>query len=363
MLHASVGLTECLDKASERAQEIFKEKEKDISPFKKRGQGIACTFYGLGYGNGFPDTSSAVVEVHEDGTATVLTGATDVGQGSNTVFAQIAAEELGLKVDDVTVISADTDVTPDAGTTAATRQTYNSGNAVRIAARKAKKILFKQAIKELNVNTDMGLEAKDGYVYVKTFPQKRISHSELATKAYLAGLRPVGEGNFIAHSTQLDENGQGAPYWPYAFGVQAVEVVVNTLTGQVEVENVVAAHDVGKAINKTAVEGQIAGGIAQGLGFALTEEVELKSGKIKNPFFSRYLIPTMADMPDIEPIIVEEPEPSGPYGAKGVGEPAMLPTAPAVLNAIYDAIGVRIKELPATPEKILRALAKKDSAK
>ncbi|MEW6624640.1 MAG: molybdopterin cofactor-binding domain-containing protein [Bacillota bacterium] len=324
---------------------------------KKRGVGMACIFYGMGYGNGFPDVSSAIVEVHDDGTATVRIGAADCGQGSSTVMAQIAAEELGIEVDDVTVVSEDTDATPDAGTSAATRQTYVSGNTVRRAASEARQILFKKALPELGVNTLQGLAGAGGFIYVKGFPQKKISIKELAFKARLQGLRIVGEGSFTAHSTKVDmETGQGAPYWPYAFATQIVEVEVDTLTGMVEVLKVTAAHDVGKAVNPVNVEGQIAGGICQGLGMALLEEVELNMGKIKNPLYSKYLIPTIADVPDIDPYIVESPEPTGPYGAKGVGEPALLPAAPAVINAIYDAVGVRLTSLPATPEKVLKAM-------
>jgi len=328
---------------------------------KKRGIGIASIFYGTGYGNGFPDVSSAVVEIHDDGSATVLTGAADCGQGSNTILAQIAAEELGISVEKITVISADTDCTPDAGTTAATRQTYTSGNAVKMAAAKAKKILLDFAAGVLAVNTLDGLDVKDGYVYVKTFPQKRISVAELASHARFKGNRLIGEASFTTHSTMVDpETGQGAPYFPYAFGTQIAEVEVDTETGKVDVLRIVAAHDVGRAINKISVEGQIQGGIAQGVGWALTEEVELKDGQIKNPSFTEYLIPTALDMPEVTPLIVETYEETGPYGAKGVGEPALLPTMPAILNAIYNAVGVRITELPATPEKILKALKEKE---
>lgn len=327
---------------------------------KKRGAGMACVFYGIGYGNGFPDVSTAFVEVHDDGTATVRTGAVDCGQGSNTVFAIITADILGIAAEDVTVVSADTDTTPDAGTTAATRQTYVSGNAVRLAALEVRSKLFQYAALELGVNTEQGLVARDGRVMVKGYPVKSVLIRDLAARARLKGYRLVAEGTFTAHSTQLDpENGQGAPYWPYAFGTQIVEVEVDTDTGRVDVLKVVAAHDVGRAINRKGVEGQIAGGVVQGMGYALLEEVALDRGRIQNPSFADYLLPTLMDAPQIQPVIVEDPEPTGPFGAKGVGEPALLPTAPAILNAIYDAVGVRITSLPATPEKILAALKEK----
>ncbi|MDW7673858.1 MAG: molybdopterin cofactor-binding domain-containing protein [Bacillota bacterium] len=329
---------------------------------KKRGIGVASIIYGTGYGNGFPDASSAFVEIHDDGTATVLTGAVDVGQGSDTVFAQIAAEELGIYPEDVTVISADTATTPDAGTTAATRQTYTTGNAVRLACQEAKEVMLERAARELGVNTISGLVVKERKVYVKGFPQKYMWIKDVATRVRFGGARLLGEYTFVTHTTELDpETGQGAPYWPYAFATQIAEVEVDTETGKVDVVKIVAAHDVGKAINKMGVEGQICGGVAQGVGYALMEEVELANGKIKNPNFTGYLMPTSLDMPEIVPIIIEELEPTGPYGAKGVGEPAMLPTAPAILNAIYDAVGVRINEMPATPEKILSLIKAKEN--
>lgn len=327
---------------------------------KKRGLGMACTFYGIGYGNGFPDVSTALVEIHDDGSVTVRTGAADCGQGSSTILAQIAAQEIGVPLEKVTVVAADTDATPDAGTTAATRQTYVSGNAVRLASRQAADKLLEFVARELGVNTIMGLKAADGYISVLGYPEKRIDIATAAARARLAGVRLVGEGTFTAHTTKLDENGQGAPYWPYSFGVQIAEVEVDTATGEVKVLKVIAAQDVGRAINKGAVIGQIGGGVVMGVGLALMEEVVLSQGQIYNPSFSNYLIPTSLDVPEIEPIIIEDPEPTGPYGAKGVGEPATLPTAPAILNAIYNATGVRLTELPATPERVLKALKAKE---
>jgi Aerobic-type carbon monoxide dehydrogenase, large subunit CoxL/CutL homologs len=327
---------------------------------KKRGIGLGCAWYGTGYGNGFPDVSSAFVEIHDDGSATVLTGAVDVGQGSNSIYAQIAAEELGLEPQDICVYSADTDATPDSGTTAATRQTYNTGNAVLKAVRQAKVRLLDFAAREFSCPTTEGIVLKSGYIGVKGDPSRQMPLAEMVFKARLHGERLISAESSTARSTPVNpENGQGAPYWPYAFGCQMAEVEVNTETGMVRVLKVVAVHDVGKALNPTQVEGQIAGGVAQGLGYALLEDLELQEGQIKNPAFSSYLIPTALDVPEIEAILVEEAEETGPYGAKGLGEPAMLPTVAAVINAIDDAVGVRITSLPATPEKILQALAAK----
>jgi len=357
VLYAGVGLKETMDQAARSFHWFDRSRSKGGRGAKKRGRGMACIFYGIGYGNGFPDVSSATVEIHDDGTATIRSGAVDCGQGSNTVLVQIAARELGLEPERVTLITADTDTTPDAGTTAATRQTYASGNAVRLAAQDAMRDLLEFARRELGLNTVGGLELQDGRVIVKGYPQKYLDLKELVPRARLSGVRLLGEGTFTSHSTAVDpETGQGAPYWPYAFGTQMAEVEVDTATGQIEVLEVVAAHDVGRAVNKKGVENQICGGVVQGLGYAILEEVQLSRGKITNPSFSRYLIPTAMDIPEIKALVVEAAEPSGPYGAKGVGEPAMLPTAAAILNAVYDATGVRFTSLPLTPEKVLSTL-------
>ncbi len=327
---------------------------------KKRGVGLGCAWYGTGYGNGFPDVSSAFVEIHDDGTATVLTGAIEVGQGSNTVYAQIAAEELGLNAEDINVYTGDTDTTPDSGTSAATRQTYNTGNAVLKAVRRAKKQLLEYAAREFGCPAPDGIELKDGMIGVTGDPSRRKPLGEMAFMARLNGERFISAESSTARTTALNmETGQGAPYWPYSFGCHVAEVEVDTETGIVRVLAVVAAQDLGKAVNPLQVEGQIAGGVAQGIGYALLEQVELKEGKIQNSSYASYLIPTALDMPKIEPVIVEASEASGPYGAKGLGEPAMLPAVAAVINAIDDAVGVRITSLPATPEKILAALAGK----
>jgi len=324
---------------------------------KKRGFGIATVFYGTGYGNGYPDVSHAYVELSPRGTATVCTAAVDCGQGSSTVFAIIAAEVLGLRLADITVMAADTDTTPDTGTTAATRQTYNTGNAVRLASLEALRPLLKLAQQRLGVNTVEGLTARDGHIEVAGFPKHKIKLSELVGMAEELGVMTRGEATFTAHTTPLDpETGQGAPYWPYAFATHIAEVEVNTETGSVDLRKVVTAHDVGRAINRAGVEGQIEGALAQGIGFALMEEVILVNGQMQNASFAKYLIPTAMDVPEVQAIIVEMHEQSGPFGAKGIGEPAFIPAAPAILNAIYDAVGVRITSLPATAEKVLAAL-------
>lgn len=325
---------------------------------KKRGIGFASIFYGTGYGNGFPDVSNAIAELRKDGKVAIYVGATEVGQGAKTILSQIPAEILGLQVQDIVFINEDTSVTPDSGTAAASRQTYNTGNAIKKAAESLKKEIIRIAVEMLEVNSDTGLAIKDGKVFIKTFPSKNVTFKQIAEKIGDKLLRK--EETFIAHSTQMDdETGQGSPYWPYTFGACGVEVEVDTETGYVEILKATVAQDVGKAINPTLIEGQIDGGFAMGYGYAIMENLNLVNGKIKNNRFTNYLIPTAMDMPDVDKIIVEDPESTGPFGAKGIGEPVLVHIAPAILNAIYNAVGVRMTEIPVTPEKLLKALNEK----
>ncbi|WP_202707139.1 xanthine dehydrogenase family protein molybdopterin-binding subunit [Sporosalibacterium faouarense] len=322
---------------------------------KKRGKGVGIIFYGTGYGNGFPDISKAEAELQDDGKVAIYVGATEVGQGAKTVMTQIAAEALGLKVEDIIFINEDTMVTPDSGTAAASRQSYNTGNAIKKAAEALKALIVDKAVDKMKLNTNIGLKVENGNVFVKTFPSRKISFKEIA-EDYKENPLKVEE-EFIAQTTEMDEEtGQGAPYWPYTFSACGVEIEVDTETGIVEVIDGVLAQDVGKALNPKLVEGQMEGGFAMGMGYGIFENLNLKKGKMKNNSFTNYIIPTALDMPDIKNVIVEDPESTAPYGAKGIGEPVMIPVAPAILNAIHDAIGVRITETPVTPDKILKAL-------
>ncbi len=330
---------------------------------KKRGKGIACMVYPIGF-TSYPNPSAAFVQVNQDGSAVVLTGATDVGQGSTTALAQIAAEELGIAYDAVTMVTSDTQRTPFDLGSVASRVTYITGNAVKRAAGDAKKTLLQVAAEMLDVMSPDELEAGDGKIYVKNSPDRNVSVAAVAREATLVkGRPPIGEGSYNPTTTFLDpETGHGKPYEAYVFATQIAEVEVDTETGQVDVLKIAAAHDCGKAINPLLVEGQIEGGVAMGLGYGLMEEMVLENGVVKNPQFTDYILPTALDMPLIETAIVEVPVSTGPFGAKGVGEPSLIPTAPAIVNAIYDAIGIRIYDLPATPSKILAALKEKERA-
>lgn len=322
---------------------------------KKRGFGVGCMWYGVG-NTGLPNPAGAFVDLLDDGTVTLLLGAADIGQGSNTTIAQIVAEELGVNFDDVHVTSADTGITPDGGATSASRQTYISGNAALRAAREAKKVLIEEAAHLFGVDASE-ICVKNHRVYVNGDKDNFKKIQDIIASCRGKGKMTIGHGWYNPDTTGLDdETGMGSPYGAYAFATQVVEIEVDTETGQVEVINIFAAHDVGTAINPMQVVGQIEGGSTMGLGFGLYEEVKKSEGKIKTPSFATYTIPTAMDVPTVYPIIVEDPTESGPFGAKGVGEPALIPTAAAIANAVYDAIGIRIMDLPVTPEKVLSQL-------
>ena len=325
---------------------------------KKRGYGIGNMWYGIG-STAAPNPSGAFVDFLDDGTVLVLSGCAEIGQGSTTILAQIAAETLGVSVEDVVVVAADTEITPDAGPSSASRQTYISGNAVRLASLKALEQVIVKAADILNLPADT-ISFREGEVWHQQ-GSTGLKIKEIISECRSEGTLTLGYGMFNPIATKLDPiTGQGNPYATYAFATQVAEVIVDTETGIVEVVKIVAAHDVGMAINPQNVEGQIEGGISMGIGYALLEEVVMKDGRIENSAFSTYLIPTALDVPEVYPIIVEEREPSGPYGAKGVGEPALVPTAAAVANAVANALGIRLYDLPFTPEKIVAALKAQD---
>ncbi|MEE8204834.1 MAG: xanthine dehydrogenase family protein molybdopterin-binding subunit [Dehalococcoidales bacterium] len=346
---ASVGIEECIKKASTSA------KWKRANGSSNRGMGIACLQHISGV-----LSSSAVVKIMEDGSACVQTGAAELGAGQETVLSQIAAEELGLPLEDIRIIMADTDATPYNWGTQGSRATYCAGNAIKAAAADAKAHLFKIAATQLEANPE-DLLARERRVFVKGSPEKGISFRELGILSHwVTGGPAVGSSTFMVEARHTDPKRViGFPFGgvtAFIFAAQVVEVEVDRDTGQVKILQAHAAHDVGKAINPLNVEGQIQGGFVQGVGYALAEQLTFDNGKIINANLMDYKIPAATDVPNIVTVIVEEPEPTGPFGAKGVGEPGLVATAPALANAVYDAIGVRIKDLPITSEKILNAL-------
>ncbi len=349
-LTASVGIRATLEAVAPYYHQSAKQEESDRGSYVRRGVGIGSMVYGIG-NTGVQNPATAHIELTEDGRITVFSGAADMGQGSWTVLSQIAAEELGINPEEIHLVAADTLLTASAGASSASRQTYISGNAVLEAAKKLKEVLLTEAAMILKMDRgDLAVEASR--VYSRTDPEKAVSFERIARRAHRTGLPLKWQGYFDPATTSLDpETGAGIPHATYAFATHVAEVEVNMLSGEVRVLKIVAAHDVGKAINPRNVHGQIYSGVAMGLGFALMEEfIPGRTESMKD-----YHIPSCADMPEVVSIIVEDPEPTGPFGAKGVGEPALIPTAPAILNAIADALGVRIYDLPANLERVIKA--------
>jgi len=324
---------------------------------RKVGRGFASYFQSYGRITWFHDTSRAWVGLELDGTATIRCGVPDIGAGQANSLCQIASELLGVPLERVTVYATDSAVTPLAGTSTATRQLYMSGNAVHKAASAVRKNLLDRAAVHFGVGPD-AVDLADGRAFVKGDESRSIGLDELASACAADGIPLSNLALFTAPFTDgIDpETGQG-DIWPdFTFGAQAVEVAVDIETGQVEVLKSVACHDVGRAINPAAVRGQIIGGSHQGLGYALMEEYIVKDGITQTPSLAEYLVPTSCDFPATEAIILESGSGVGPFGAKGIGEPALTPAAPAVANAVADAIGIRIHEVPITPERVLAAM-------
>ena len=345
-----VGIKSCLN-AIRPAWESERQKAADFNAettVVKRGVGLAAGWYGCG-NTSLPNPSTIKAGVTSKGQIVLHQGAMDIGQGANTVITQIFATALGVPVTAVQIVGADTDVTPDAGKTSASRQTYVSGNAARLSGEK----LRAEILGKMNVATDAVLSSGNGMIVATDAAGEH--------RLDVAAMVADGEG-FVFRSEEfynpptkpLDANGQGAPYAQFGYAVHLVVVDVDTAMGTVKPVKFVAAHDVGKAINPMMVEGQVHGGIAQGLGMALMEEYI--PGRTEN--LHDYLIPTIGDIPEIETIIIEEEDEHGPYGAKGLGEHVLIPTAPAILNAIKAATGVRLHKVPATPALVRAAIVK-----
>ena len=321
---------------------------------------MACMWYPIGF-TVAANASAATVKVNTDGTATVLTGTVETGQGALTVLGQIAAETLGIATDDVHVVSADTDSTPMDTGAIASRTTYVTGNAIVLAAEKAREILFEAAAPLLNVRPEQ-LKAVDRTIRVLNFPDRYLTISEVVHHAEnVLGKPSIGSASYNPPTVEMDpETGQGKPFNAYVYATQIAEVEVDDETGEVEVIKITAVHDCGTPINPMLVEGQIQGGISMGVGFALQEEILFKDGTQINPNLTNYIMPTSLDMPELDVGLVDNYDPTGPFGAKGAGEPTAVPTAACIMNAIYNAVGVRITSLPATAEKVLAAIQEKN---
>ncbi len=327
---------------------------KPLAPHQRRGYGVSTICFGLGYGDGYPDASRARVCVGDDGVFECYSGAVEVGQGVLGLIAQIVGQELGIDSQTVRVIAADTHRTPESGSSSATRQTVFTGNAVKLAAGDLRRQLLDIAALELGLHWE-DLELRGGKVVSRHAPQP----IEIDLAVVVANGRKRGFGLDVTSLYQPrtipgDRSTGRSPraFLTYMFASHVAQVVVDIQTGEVVVERIVAVHDVGWAFNPREVAGQIEGGVAQGLGMALMEEVVSRAGEMLNPGFTDYIIPTIVDVPQIDVVILERADLEGPYGARGVGEPPLIATVPAILAAIGDAIGRPVTQTPATAERV-----------
>jgi xanthine dehydrogenase molybdenum-binding subunit len=345
------GLKECMD-----AVKANLEWEKPRS--KGEGVGMASLIHVGGGARVYKsDGCGTIIKMDDFGKIDLFTGSTDMGQGSDTVVAQIVAEELGLEVSDIHVIHTDTDICPwDVGAHAS-RTTFVAGNAALGAARKIKARILELGAKQLESPLEK-LVLRDRHIVHQDDPEKKIEIGKLLRKAHFShgGQMLMAEHFYDPANENMGKDFRGNMSMTYTFGTHGVRVRVDEETGKVQVLKYVAAHDVGKAINPLLLEGQVYGGVMMGLGYALTEQVISEKGQNMNPNFRDYKILTAKDVVPIEAPVLETYDADGPFGAKGIGEPGCVPTAPAVANAIYDALGVRIKDLPITPEKVLAAV-------
>ncbi len=359
ILRESVGLLECLDSVEAEIRERVGERDPfhpltpEDAPGKRRAWGIAAAYKNTGLGGGAPDKAAAEVELYTDGMVEVRSASADMGQGLVTVLQLIAAQELGASVEQVRVLLSDTDLTPDGGPTTASRQTFVTGNAARHAS-----IVLREAIQSsLSEKLDVAPEEitfSEGLAQVNGH---QVTLAEAATWMKTEGRDPRALYEYWAPETQPLGTG-GDMHFAYSFAVQAAEVEVDLETGEVEVIEIIAANDVGKAINPLGLQGQIEGGVMMGLGNALTEEFITEEGIVFTDRLARYRMPSIAQTPRITSIVVEDPAAEGPYGGKGVGEISSIPTTPAITNAIKHACGVRVRRLPVDQAALALTIAK-----
>lgn len=355
VINVASGL-DCMEAALERIGWEGRSYEAP-APHLRRGYGVSTICFGLGYGDGFPDTSRARVRFAPAGVLEVYSGGVDVGQGLHSLLAQIAGNELGVDPSQVRVIASDTHQTPESGSSSATRQTVFTGNAVKMAASELAWEVLDVAATYTGLHWD-DLALRDGIVVGKHDDKVVMPLANVVRLGRERGYALDQRAVYKPRTAPKDERSGLSPraFLTYMFGAQVAEVLVDIETGEVKVERIVAAHDVGKAINPQQVEGQIEGGVVQGLGMALMEEVVTGDGRIRNANFTDYIIPTIVDVPPIDAVIVERADPEGPYGARGVGEPPLIGAVPAILAAISEAAGCEIDETPATAERVWHAI-------
>jgi xanthine dehydrogenase molybdenum-binding subunit len=370
-LRESVGLMECIDKVDAEMRkhnpQPFKPTMDSVSTLTSypapngtgqgveghwvRAWGLAAAYKNTGLGGGAPDKAGAEVELYDDGTFEVRSSSAEMGQGLVTVMRLTVAEEMSVVPEQVKVLVMDTDLTPNGGPTTASRQTFVTGNASRYAAKTLRDAITATLAEKYDVKPEQ-IRFENGIVHANGHS---MSYAEVAKEMKSMGQRPRALYEYEAPRTQPLGTG-GDMHFAFSFGVQAAEVEVNKLTGEVRVLKVISANDVGMAVNPLGLQGQVEGGVMMGLGNALTEEFIMDNGYVVTDHLARYRIPGIMLTPEITSIIVEHPVAAGPYGAKGVGEICSIPTTPAITNAIYNAVGVRVDRLPVDQEMIAREI-------
>ena len=358
-LRESVGLMECIDRVSSSMcqvsglleSEVFKPHVKLETPHLVRSWGFAAAYKNTGLGGGAPDISNAEVELYDDGMFEVRSSSAEMGQGLVSVMQLTVAEEMSVPPEQVKVLVMDTDLTPNGGPTTASRQTFVTGNASRYAAKTLRDAITATLAEKYDVKPEQ-IRFENGIVHANGHS---MTYAEVAKEMKAMGQHPRALYEYEAPKTQPLGTG-GDMHFAFSFGVQAAEVEVNKLTGEVRVLRVISANDVGMAVNPLGLQGQVEGGVMMGLGNALTEEFIMDNGYVVTDRLARYRIPGIMLTPDITSIIVEHPVAAGPYGAKGVGEICSIPTTPAITNAIYNAVGVRVDRLPVDQESIAREI-------
>ena len=353
-LEESVSLKACLEEARKQSDWDRKRHEfpqRNAGSELKKGIGVAALFHGLSLGAEGADYAGATIRIDDDNGVSLTSGFSDYGQGSRTVFTLIAAEVLGVRPDRIDMLRPDTDTAIESGPTVASRATVLGGNATRIAAANLKRILDLAAADLLGCRVGQLIREGESYIGPDETP---VSWDDVVAHARKLGFQLSAQGRWQAPTIHWDHHaGRGEPYFAYHFAAQVAEVTVDMGTGQTRVDDIWAVHDLGRVIFPQGAYGQVYGGIAQGLGYALTERVDFVDGYIQQTNFERYLIPNAADMPRIHITLLEDPLSVGPFGAKNVAEPAMVPTAAAIANAVAHATGRRIRRLPISLEQVL----------
>ena len=352
----SCGISECIQEVAKSSNWYKKRKESGVF----RGIGVACYDYASGFRIFADDSSSAIVKINIDGSVNLFTGASDIGQGSDTTLCQIVAEVLGINIGLVKIFSADTEITPFDQGSYASRVTFIAGNAVKLATMEARQQLAQIVADELETRAE-DIQFQGGRVFVKENPDRGYHFKEAVRLALeKRGQIVIGRGSYDPPTTSINfKTGEGNVSPAYSYGAQVVEVEVNPDTGSVKVAKVYTASDCGFAINPLSIRGQAEGATVCALGMTLLEQPFLDKGKVLNPSFLDYHIPTSMEAPEIESVLVETIDPEGPFGAKGVSEGYQVPPAPAITNAIYHATGIRIREIPVNPEEILNCLQRR----